>query len=170
MIKATLIFILVMVLILAFVAYVLFRTVQAHDERFDRQGGAIRHTNDRIRTAEIEQKVTKRNLYSLQHGNGEQFDALNKRIEFLEKGVKAMNDGVKRILTVKASTEDGDGAATIVTHTYKAASAQGWPTLIDEDGNSIARINPKYAMQFGKVDIFHIDDCVFTITINNKKE
>lgn len=168
MIKATLIFILVMVLILAFVAYVLFRTVQAHDERFDRQGGAIRHTNDRIRTAEIEQKVTKRNLYSLQHGNGEQFDALNKRIEFLEKGVKAMNDGVKRILTVKASTEDG--AATIVTHTYKAASAQGWPTLIDEDGNSIARINPKYAMQFGKVDIFHIDDCVFTITINNKKE
>lgn len=168
MIKATLIFILVMVLILAFVAYVLFRTVQAHDERFDRQGGAIRHTNDRIRTAEIEQKVTKRNLYSLQHGNGEQFDALNKRIEFLEKGVKAMNDGVKRILTVKASTEDG--AATIVTHTYKAASAQGWPTLIDEDGNSIARINPKYAMQFGKVDIFHIDDCVFTITINNKKD
>lgn len=168
MIKVTLICILVRVLILAFVVYVLFRTVQARDERFDRQGEAIRHTNDRIRTAEIEQKVTKSNLYSLKSENSERFDALGKRIEFLEKGVKAMNDGVKRILTVKASTEDG--AATIVTHTHKAASAQGWPTLIDEDGNSIARINPKFAMQLGKVDIFHIDDCVFAITIHNKKE
>lgn len=156
--NAAMIFCIVVVLLLVFAVYVLFRTVQAHDEQFDKQNGINRRTAERIRTVELQQTQASRHAHYSMQGVYGQINEFAKELKTLKKGNPA--EGVE-------ATEDGN-TVTFEAKTYKAASAQGWPTLSTEDGTTIARINPKFVMEAAKVDMFHIDDCEFKISISKK--